>query len=62
MSPLERNIDALELATRYVCKEFDLATLKRFYHLALLECAERMRTMEFQQSITEARARLRRPS
>ncbi len=62
MSPLERNTDALEAAADYVREEFDFATIKRFYHMVLLECAERMKTEDFQRSITEARAQLRRPS
>jgi hypothetical protein len=62
MTHLERNIDALELAADYVRDEFDFATIKRFYHMVLLECAERMQAKDFAASITEARAQLRRPS
>jgi len=62
MTSLERNIDALEVAAAYVQAEFDFDIIKRFYHMVLLECAERMKAEDFAKSITEARAQLRRPS
>lgn len=59
---LDQNIDKLELAADFVREEFDFETIKRFYHLALLECAERMKAQEFAAAVEVAREQLRRPS
>ena len=66
MTLLDRNLDALQNATGEVRTEFarmDSAdTVKRFFHLVLMECAERMTNRDFRRAIDIAREQLRRPS
>ena len=58
---LDQNIDTLELAVDFVREEFDFDTIKWFYHLVLLECADRMHPKDFDQSVKVAQEQLRRP-
>jgi hypothetical protein len=69
---LDRNLDALQLETSRVFQEFgpgqnvgkfgDVDTVRRFYHLLLMECAERMTAMDFAQCVSVAREQMRRPA
>ncbi len=62
-APLDKNLDALHRATSEVRSEFSgHDVVKRFFHLLLLECAERMTAAEFRQSIEIARQQLRKPA
>lgn len=58
---LEPNIDALETSADQVRAEFDYEAIRRFYHMVLLECAERMEPREFRKCIKVAHEQMRRP-
>lgn len=65
MPALDANLDALNKATTQVRAESrddgDRRTVQRFFHLLLMECAERMTVAEFRKSIEVAREQLRKP-
>ncbi len=63
--PLTVNIDLLSEATRRTAAEMPAdhnrtEVIRRFYHLLLLECCERMTVADFRRSIQVAREQLGR--
>ncbi len=61
--PLTVNIDLLSEATRQTAAEMPAdraGAVRRFYHLLLLECCERMTVADFRRSIQVAREQLGR--
>ncbi len=58
---LEPNLDALETAADRVREEIDFDAIRRFYHMVLLECAEKMAPKDFARCIKVAREQMRRP-
>ena len=61
VSNLEPNLDALETHADQVRAEIDFDAIRRFYHMVLLECAERMSTDEFSRCLKIAREQMRKP-
>lgn len=58
---LDMNLESLEIAADQVRDEFGLDAIKRFYHVALLECAEQITPAVFARCLEVAREQMRRP-